>query len=165
MTHGDDINETKVRELIEKKECVLIINTKDPSNSSTIWNELRLIAHKSTPTIPLIGWIACSYCSRPFRSHSIADVNGKRKNDGLTSASRHLDLCSLRKKEMAAKRKRQLNDENDNNANQSQQPSSSSPIVNKTLSKFLYNKSTLPKTWQNRVKEFECKYVVAGISI
>ncbi len=66
---------------------------------------------------------------------------------------------------MAAKRKRQLNDENDNNADQPQQPSSSSPIVNKTLSKFLYNKSTWPKTWQNRVKESECKYVVAGIYI
>jgi hypothetical protein len=47
MTHSDDMNEEKVRESVENKECVFIINTKD---SSTIWNELRLIAHKSTPT-------------------------------------------------------------------------------------------------------------------
>ncbi|CAF4006250.1 unnamed protein product [Rotaria sp. Silwood2] len=126
------------------------------SSSSTVWNELRLIAHKSTPTIPLIGWAACSYCSRPFRSHSAADVNGKRKNDGVTSALKHLDQCSLRKKEMAVKRKRQLDDENGDNPDQSQWSSSSSPTVNKTLSKFLYNKSTLPKTWQNRIKESEC---------
>ncbi|CAF4178595.1 unnamed protein product [Rotaria sordida] len=161
MIHDDNMDETKVRQLIEKKECVLIINSKDLSKA---WNEIRLIAHKSTPTIPFIGWVACFYCSRPFRSHSAADVNGKRRNYGLTSALKHLDQCSSRKKEMAAKRKRQLNDENenDNNPNQSQQ-SSSSPTVNKTLSKFLYNKSILPKTWQNRIKEAECKYVVAGM--
>ncbi len=57
------------------------------------------------------------------------------------------------------------NNKNDekNNPDHSQRPSSISPIANKTLSKFLYNKSTLPKTWQNRIKDAECKYIVAGI--
>jgi len=159
MTHAQDVNETKINQWIEKKECVLIINTKD---SSSLWTDLRLIAHVSTPTVPLVGWVACAYCTRPFRSHSSADSKGRRKNYGLSSASRHIDQCNSRKKEMAAKHQQQKNGEK-NNPDKSQRPSSISPIANKTLSKFLYNKSTLPKTWQNRIKDAECKYVVAGI--
>lgn len=34
--------------------------------------------------------------------------------------------------------------------------------INKT-SKFLYNKSILPITWRNRIKEYQYRYVVAGI--
>ncbi len=63
---------------------------------------------------------------------------------------------------MTAKCKQQTYSEQ-NNSDQSPRPSSTSPMINKTLSKFLYNKSTLPKTWQNRIKDSECKYVVAGI--
>ncbi len=70
MTHAEDVNETKINQWIEKKRCVLIINTKD---SSSLWTDLRIIAHVSTPTVPLVGWVACAYFTRPFRSHSSAD--------------------------------------------------------------------------------------------
>ncbi|CAF1518721.1 unnamed protein product, partial [Adineta steineri] len=62
------------------------------------------------------------------------------------------------------KRKRQLEDEN-NNPDQIQQLSSScsTPAINSTLSKFLYYNSALPKALRNRLKESECKYIVAGM--
>lgn len=166
MADVTDINETKIRQWFEKKECILIINTKD---SSSMWTDLRLVAHKSAPTVPLVGWIACAYCSRTFKSHSDVDKKGKRKNYGLTSAARHVDQCIQRKKEVAAKRKQQTHLEQNKSdhlpSDQLPQSSSTSPIMNKTLTKFLYNKNTLPKTWQNRIKDSECKYVVAGIYV
>jgi hypothetical protein len=88
----------------------------------------------------------CAYCTRPFRSHSSADSKGRRKNYGLSSASRHIDQCTSRQKKWLLNINNNKNDEKNND--HSQRPSSISPIANKTLSKFLYNKSTLPKTWQ-----------------
>lgn len=155
----EQINETKIRQWIDKKECVFLVNTRD---SSSLWTDLRLIAHSSTPTVPVSGWVVCAYCNRLFRSHSSMNKKGKRKNYGLTSAARHLEQCARRKKEMTTKHKQQKSIEH-SDVDQFSPSSSVSPILNQTLSKFVYNKSTLPKAWQNRVKDAECKYVVAGI--
>ena len=114
-----------------------------------MWNDLHLIFHSSNPTQPITGWIACLYCSRPFRSHSNADANGKRRNYGLTSVAKHISQRNIRKKAIAVKRKQILDIEKEN-GNEAQK---STPIIR--LQNFL------AKAWQTRMKDAECKYIVA----
>ena len=156
-----DFGENNIRKMLEKKELTLAANTKD---TAPVWNDLRLIFHPSNPTRPITGWVACLYCSRPFRSHSNPDANGKRRNYGLTSVAKHISRCNIRKKAIAAKRKQTLDIEKEN-GNEPQNSSNSKIDTSNKITKFLFNKNLLPKAWQNRIKDAECKYVVAGMYV
>ena len=145
----------------KKKELTSAASTKD---TAPVWNDLRLIFHPSNPTQPITGWVACFYCSRPFRRHSNLDANGKRRNYGLTTAAKHTSECNIRKKSIAAKRKQILDIEKEN-GNEPQNSSNSKIDTNNKITKFLFNKNLLPKAWQNRIKDAGCKYVVAGMYV
>ena len=87
----DSLDESKIRQKIYGGELVLIENRN--KTLSLIWSKLRLIADSSDTEKLLEGWVACRYCESVFRTHSKLKSDGTRKNYGLTTPTRHLDVC------------------------------------------------------------------------
>jgi hypothetical protein len=98
ITNIDSIDENQIRQKIHCGELVLIDNNN--RTFSLIWSKLRLIADSSDAGKILEGWVACRYCESIFRTHSKLKSDGTRKNYGLTTPTRHLDVCKNYQKEL-----------------------------------------------------------------
>ncbi|CAF0832632.1 unnamed protein product [Adineta steineri] len=144
----DLLDEFMVKEKLKNGDYLMVINTKDRTST---WSELRLIADAKDPDKPFVGWAICRYCCAAFRTHSKLDNKGKRKNHGLTSCTKHLEQCSIRKKEMAAIAKE----------NSSFHPIT--PNSQPSVSQFLVNKKKIAPCWSKKLKEAEAKFVVGGM--
>jgi hypothetical protein len=150
-TNPDRMHESEIRKRIKWGDFLLIENTN--KTISSIWSNLRLIAHADNLANVLEGWVACQYCENVFRTHSKLKSDGTRKNYGLTSPARHLDLCKNRKREL-------LTQTDHSAANQTQHPESSSSF--KSIARSFFNKRQLPAKTLAKLKDAQLKYVVAG---
>ena len=147
----DSLDEGKIRQMIHCGELVLIENKN--RTLSLIWSKLRLIADSGDAGKVLEGWVACRYCESVFRTHSKLKSDGTRKNYGLTTPTRHLDVCKNHKKELAKQVEH-------SDAHDVVQHGFSS--ATKRISRFFFNKKQLPNKSLSRLKEAETKYIVAG---
>ena len=94
----DSLDESKIRQKIHCGELVLIENRN--KTHSKIWSKLRLIADSSDTEKLLEGWVECRYYESVFCTHSKLRSYGTRKNYGLTTPTRHLDVCNNYQKEL-----------------------------------------------------------------
>ena len=147
----DSLDESKIRQKIHCGELVLIENKN--KTLSLIWSKLRLIANSTDTEKLLEGWVACRYCESIFRTHSKLKSDGTRKNYGLTTPTRHLDVCKNYQKELV-----KLVEHPD--AHDVVQHGFSS--ATKRISRFFFNKKQLPHKSLSKLREAETKYVVAG---
>jgi hypothetical protein len=151
ITNIDSIDENQIRQKIHCGELVLVDNNN--RTFSLIWSKLRLIADSSDAGKILEGWVACRYCESIFRTHSKLKSDGTRKNYGLTTPTRHLDVCKNYQKELVKQVEH-------SDAHDGVQNGFSS--ATKRISRFFFNKKQLPNKTLSKLKEAETKYVVAG---
>jgi hypothetical protein len=151
IANSDLLDESEIRKKITCGELVLVDNTS--RTVSSMWSKLRVIADSNNTQKVLEGWAACRFCETVFRTHSKLKPDGTRKNYGLTSPARHLDVCKNHQRERSKQAEHSTVDG-------VQQHDSLS--TTKRICRFFFNKKNLPSKTLSKLKEAEIKYVVAG---
>ncbi|CAF4485935.1 unnamed protein product [Rotaria sp. Silwood2] len=153
MIDPDNLKCGQIEAKLKLKEFILIKNIK--GNCEKWLNDISLVGRTNENDEEEIfeGYAACNYCYSTYRTHSTKDKHGQRKNYGLKSIHQHLKECSYKSK------------------NQSSRIASSSttnilpqgpPLRQALIPKFTYNKNKISNKYQNKLKDAELKFVVAG---
>lgn len=133
----DKVSGTTVESNLKSGNFIPIQNTK---SSSDVWNHMTLVGYDlNGKTEQLDGWSACRYCKKAFRTHSLRDSSGNRKNFGLSSQCRHVSQCKDRT------------------------ISASSKMLQTKVTQFANVKRCLSKPCADRLKLAEVQYVVSGM--
>ncbi|CAF1406608.1 unnamed protein product [Adineta steineri] len=153
MIDPDNLKCHQIVAKLKLKQFVLIKNIK--GNSETWSNDISLVGRINDNGEEEIfeGYAACNYCYSTYRTHSTKDKHGQRKNYGLKSLHQHLKECSHKLK------KRPHVISSSSTTNTLPQPPS---LLQTFIPKFTYNKNKLSAKYQNKLKDAELKFVVAG---
>ena len=101
-------------------------------------SDLRLNADCNDPNKPLVGWAVCQFCRAAFQTHSKIDEKGKCKNHDLTSCTKHVEHCHVKKKKMPKR----------NKENSSLDSFTTDPQP--SVSQFLTTKKKMTSSWLNK---------------
>ena len=133
----DNLTNSDVEKLLNEGKLTPIVNAKAQGGT---WDNITLVGYeKDNKTVTLEAWSACKHCKKAFRTHSKKDTNGRRKNFGLSSQSRHVQDCSAKI---------------DKQARSSQQ---------QKLSSFAYVKKNLSHNFAQKLMLAEVEFVVSGM--
>ena len=133
----DKLNGNEVEKLLNEEKLIHVLNTKAHGGT---WDDITFVGfEKDGEIVTLEAWSACKHCNKAFRTHSQKDGSGKRKNFGLSSQSRHVQVCRAK---------------TDKQAGGSQQ---------KKVSSFAYVKKNLSQNLAQKLKLAEVEFVVSGM--